>query len=118
MEANSPTSKEQKRNNEPTWSGCAENSPLGLRTSISSSVVRETQFPPIPRLKTSDSFVETVGGSHSDSDRTRKAESTVSQWAKHKKLCCGSIAHLWAWTIGFVSLVTSGIIIWAELRHN
>lgn len=47
-----------------------------------------------------------------------RAGSTVSEWAKNRKFCCcGSVAHLWAWTIGFVSLVTSGVIIYVELKH-
>ena len=101
---------------EPLNEEIGEGSPL-KRDSVDSGIDKDTQFPAFSRCKTNES-IEISDSRDSDVERSRKAESTVSQWAKHRKTCCGSVAHLWAWTIGFVSLVTSGIIIWAEMRHS
>lgn len=89
--------------------------------SVDSEVERDkdTPFPAFNRCKTNDSIEITESRDSADTiERSRKAESTVSQWAKHKKTCFGSISHLWAWSIGFVSLITSAVILWAELRKQ
>ena len=92
----------------------ADSSPLSLEKSSGTVSEKCTQFPALPTVRTTESF----GSDDTSRDTSRREGSTISQWAhKRRIMCCGSVAHFWAWLIGFLSLTSSAIVIWVEVRH-